>query len=181
MTPDQLAMAQLELSRLQLWITGLAIFLGPLAGVLFTFWFQAHRDGLSEKRRLFLFLMGHRKGLSVSPAMAAHLNTIDVVFHDSPTVRKAWRDYYPLLEKFGSQQQGHAWIELLSTMARTLKYPQLTQVEIDKFYVPEGHYYEMSMHDSINKELLRVLRSTQHLIVAPREGHDAPVATITDS
>ena len=120
MSSDAIALAQLDLARLQLWVTGLAIFLGPLAGVLFTFWFQARKDRRTDMQRLFHFLMGLRKAPLVSPAMAAHLNTIDFVFYDKPDVRKAWKDYYALLHEYGSEAQKHKWLELLSEMAKAM-------------------------------------------------------------
>jgi len=44
MTPEQAAIQTLKLMEIQVWITGLAIFLGPLAGVLFTLWFQGRKE-----------------------------------------------------------------------------------------------------------------------------------------
>ena len=84
MTPDQIALESLDVLKVQAWITGLAIILGPLAGVLFTFWFQSRKDRDGQKHRLFLTLMGERKGLVISKNMAEALNSIDVVFADRP-------------------------------------------------------------------------------------------------
>ncbi len=94
MTPDQIAVSQLELARLQLWITALAIFLGPLFGVVFTLWFQSKRDKTSAKRKLFIALMAERKLIVISPQITQALNTIDIVtqvatydHHQNPSKR----------------------------------------------------------------------------------------------
>lgn len=175
MTPDAVSLAQYEIARLQLWITALAIFLGPLAGVLFTVWFQARRDKRSEMHRLFYFLMGARKAPLVSPAMATALNSIDVAFHGQPEVRKVWKEYYPLLNQYGSEAQRHKWLELLSEMAKALGYPSLTQVDIDKFYVPQGHFDDIVQQQTVNGHLLRVLQNTERFVVIQR-----PVEAATD-
>lgn len=173
MSNDAIALAQLDVAQVQLWVTGLAIFLGPLAGVIFTFWFQARKDKRAEMQRLFHYLMGLRKAPLISPAMAAHLNTIDFVFHDNPQVRKVWKEYYPLLNEFGSEAQKHKWLELLSEMARAMGYPKLSQVDIDKFYVPQGHWNDIVHQQSVNAHLLRVLENTERFVVAARATEDA--------
>lgn len=110
MTPEQLALAQLNLAQWQLWVTGLAIFLGPLAGVLFTLWFQSRKDKLEAKRRLFLTLIAERKTLFISPQMAQALNTIDVVFSDSRTIKDLWHKYYALLSQPPGEERAHTWL-----------------------------------------------------------------------
>ena len=86
MSLDEIAVANLAIAKLQLWVTSLAIFLGPLAGVLFTFWLLSRKDRSAEKHRLFVTLMGERKGLNISQDMAKSLNTIDIVFSDNSKV-----------------------------------------------------------------------------------------------
>lgn len=61
MTPDQVALQTLGVTEIHTWITGLAIFMGPLAGVLFTLWFQGRKELCDAKERLFLVLMPERK------------------------------------------------------------------------------------------------------------------------
>jgi hypothetical protein len=169
MTQEDLAQAQLVLAQWQLWVTALAIFLGPLAGVLFTLWFQSRKDKLEAKRRLFLALIAERKGLVISQQMAQALNTIDVVFSDSQTVKDLWHKYYALLSQPPGQERDHTWLELLAAMAGALRYGGLSQTDLDKFYIPQGHADDFEFQKKIAQQWSRVLENTEHLLVAPRQ------------
>lgn len=169
MTPDQIALAQLDVAKLQAWITAIAIFLGPLAGVLFTFWFQSRKDKTAEKHRLFLTLMGERKGLTISLQMAQALNTIDVVFSDNPTIVALWHKYYALLSQPPGEERVHTWLELLAAMAADLRYSNLKQTDLDKFYIPQGHVDQLDFQREVQAELLRVLKNTEHFVVEPKK------------
>ena len=168
MTPDQIALAQLELSKLQLWITAAAIFLGPLAGVLFTFWFQSRKDKTAQKHRLFLVLMGERKGLAISKSMAQALNSIDVVFADRPKIKTLWHVYYSLLHQSPGQQRDHAWLELLTAMAKDLNYSHISQTDLDKFYIPQGHADDLEFQRKVSQQWSRVLENTERFVVVPK-------------
>ncbi|WP_031569336.1 DUF6680 family protein [Rheinheimera texasensis] len=169
MSPQELAEAQVQIANLQLWITGLAIFLGPLAGVLFTLWFQARREKNAAKQQLFITLMGERKGLKISPVMASALNTIDVVYSDSQRVRGLWHKYYSLLGQPPGEERGHTWLELLTAMAEELNYSQLKQTDLDKFYVPQGHVDELEFQRKAAEHWVRVLENTERFLVEPRD------------
>jgi hypothetical protein len=168
MSPDQIALAQLEVAKLQAWITALAIFLGPLTGVIFTYWFQSRKDKSAEKHRLFVTLMGERKHLAFSQDMVKALNTIDVVFSNNPVVVDLWHRYYALLSQAPGQERDHTWLELLTAMATDLGYPRLRQTDLDKFYVPQGHADQLEFQRQIQGELLRVLKATQSIAVVPQ-------------
>lgn len=169
MNPQELAEAQVHIASLQLWITGLAIFLGPLAGVLFTLWFQNRKEKKAAQQQLFITLMGERKGLKISPVMASALNTIDVVYSASPKVRELWHKYYTLLSQPPGEERGHTWLELLTAMADELGYPRLKQTDLDKFYVPQGHVDEMEFQRRAAGQWLRVLENTERFLVEPRQ------------
>ncbi|MHB8474257.1 MAG: DUF6680 family protein [Gammaproteobacteria bacterium] len=170
MNPQELAEAQVHIASLQLWITGLAIFLGPLGGVLFTFWFQERREKKRAKQQLFVTIMGDRKGLKISPVMASALNTIDVIYSDSPRVRELWHKYYLLLSQPPGEERVHTWLELLTAMAEELHYPELKQTDLDKFYVPQGHVDEMEFQRRGAEHWVRVLENTERFLVEPRNG-----------
>lgn len=170
MTPDQIALANLDLAKLQLWVTALAIFLGPLAGVVFTFWFQSRKDKSAEKHHLFLTLMGERKGLAFSQQMVKALNTIDVVFSNNPTVVALWHKYYALLSQPPGEERNHTWIELLTAMAADLRYPNLKQTDLDKFYIPQGHVDQVEFQREVQTEWLRVLKNTERFVVEQKVG-----------
>ena len=169
MTPDQITLAQLELSKLQLWITAAAIFLGPLAGVLFTFWFQSRKDKTAQKHRLFLALMGERKGLLISKSMAQALNSIDVVFADRPKIKTLWHEYYSLLSQPPGQQRDHTWLELLTAMAKDLHYSHISQTDLDKFYIPQGHADDLEFQRKVSQQWSRVLENTERFVVVPKD------------
>ncbi len=168
MTPDQIAIAQLDVAKIQAAITAFAIFIGPLSGVVFTFWFQARKDKLAEKHRLFLTLMGDRKALVISQRMAQALNTIDVVFSNNPNVVDLWHNYYTLLSQPPGQQRDHTWLELLAAMACALGYSKMQQTDLDKFYVPQGHVDEIEFQREVQGQWLRVLKGTERFLVEPK-------------
>jgi hypothetical protein len=174
MTPDQLAAAPLRVQEIQTWITGLAIFLGPLAGVIFTLWFQARKELRDAKHRLFLALLAERKAPLVSPQVAQELNKIDVVFADAPKVKAKWHEYYAMLHGPGGEPRAHKWLELLDVIAQELEYKGLTQLDLDKFYLPQGHVDDAEFKRKVSVNLARVLENTEHIVVKAR-GKDGDV------
>lgn len=168
MSPEELALKTLEVQQLQAWITGAAIFLGPLMGVLYTMWVQKRREGREAKLKLFLAMLGERKA-NYSRDMTRALNTIDVVWEDNAKVRELWHHYYRLLQKPATEETGHVWLQLLSEMATSLGYKKLTQVELDQFYTPQGHIDESTLQRNIQTELLRVLQGTEGFLAMQRQ------------
>lgn len=165
MSPDEIALTNLAIAKLQLWVTALAIFLGPLAGVMFTFWFQNRKDKSSEKHKLFVMLMGERKGLSISREMAKALNTIDIVFSDNSAVVSLWHKYYSLLAQQPGEERNHTWLELLAAMAADLNYSNLKQTDLDKFYIPQGHVDDAEFQRKVAHQWSRVLENTERFVV----------------
>jgi len=174
MTLDTISLAQLNISQLQLLVTGLAIFLGPLSGVLFALWFQARKDKRSAKLDLFLLLMSRRKEPLISKETAQALNKIDVVFEDSPQVKALWHDYYTMLHQPPGEPRVHKWLELLGAMAKDLKYTSITQLDLDKFYIPQGHVDDAEFQRHAMQEWVRVLENTEHFLAKSK---DIPPAT----
>lgn len=172
MTPEQAAVATLRLQEIQTWITGLAIFLGPLAGVLFTLWFQSKKEKSDSKHQLFLELMTERKAPYVSQQLAKALNKVDVVFADTPAVKARWHEYYDLLHQPPGEPRNHKWLELLTAMAQALGYKGLTQLDLDKFYVPQGHVDDQEFRKNLNQNLARILENTERFIVKAKDEID---------
>lgn len=172
MNADQIAAATLRVQEVQAWITGLAIILGPLAGVLFTLWFQARKERREAKQQLFLALMAERKAPLVSQQVAQALNKIDVVFADSAKVRSLWHEYYALLHQQPGEPRTHKWLELLAAMALELGYKHLSQIDIDKFYIPQGHVDDATFQRKVAQQWSRVLEGTEHFIVEARKSGD---------
>lgn len=171
MTPDQIALANLEISMLQTWITALAIFIGPLSGVLFTLWFQARKERKDQKQRLFLTLMAHRKSNPPTFDLVNGLNLIDVVFSQHRQVVTLWHEYYDLLcqTPVNWHLAESKYLDLLSEMAKVLKYSDLSQTDISRFYSPIAHGNQAQLSISTQLELLRVLQNTARIPVDPRE------------
>ena len=172
MSPEQVAAATLRVMEVQTWITGFAIFLGPLAGVLFTLWLQDRKERRDAKLYLFLALMAERKAPIVTPQVAQALNKIDVVFFDAKHVKNTWHEYYALLHQAPGEPRVHKWLELLTAMAKDLGYAGLTQLDIDKFYTPQGHVDDAEFRRKMGQQLARVLENTEHVVVKARETKD---------
>jgi hypothetical protein len=175
MSPDQLALAQLELAKLQTWITAVAIVLGPLAGVIFTLWFQKRKERSDAQHRLFLALMAHRRSMPPSVDWVNALNLIDVVFADSREVVGLWHQFYDLLcqDPPNSHLADAKYLDLLASMGRMLGYQDLSQTDISKFYLPRAHGNQSQLAMGTQMELLRVLRSTERINVQPRDQEKA--------
>jgi hypothetical protein len=169
MTPEQIALANIEIAKLQLWVTAIAIFIGPLIGVAFTFWFQSRKDKSAEKHRLFLTLMAERKSPQVSANVAQALNKIDVVFSDCSAVKSRWHEYYAMLHQAPGEPRVHKWLELLAAMAEELDYSHLSQLDLDKFYIPQGHVDDADFQRKVAQQWSRVLENTEHFLIEQRK------------
>ena len=162
MAPTDISIAQLVLAKWQLWVTGLAIFLGPLAGVIFTLWFQARKEKNDAKNRLFITLMAHRKSNPPTYDLVSGLNLIDAVFAKHPKIVELWHQYYDLLSQPTTNWHlsEAKYLDLLSEMAKVMGYNELSQTSIARFYSPNAHVNQNQMNFDIQTELLRVLKSS---------------------
>lgn len=162
MTANEIAYAQLITSQWQLWVTGLAIFIGPLAGVIFTLWFQSRKEKNDAKNRLFLNLMAHRKSNPPTFDLVNGLNLIDAVFSKHRSVVQLWHEYYDLLcqNPVNWHLAEAKYLDLLSEMARILGYSGMSQTAIARFYSPNAHINQAQLNLDIQIELLRVLKSS---------------------
>ncbi|WP_145929321.1 DUF6680 family protein [Chromobacterium vaccinii] len=164
-----IALETLKVQEVQAWITGFAVFLGPLSGVVFTLWFQSRKEKIEAKRQLFILLMAERKAPFISSQMAQSLNKIDIIFSRIQKVRSLWHEYYDLLHRPPGESRDHKWLELLSAMASDLGYKNLSQVELDKFYIPQGHVDDVEFQRKVAGQWSRVLEGTEHFIVQTRQ------------
>ena len=149
-----------------------AVLLGPIFAVCITIWAQQRNDKRSAKLQLFITLMSERKSVNVSNARANALNNIDVIFSDNEKVTSIWHKYYSLLSQSNHEERGHTWNELLSSMAKDLGISNLSLTDIDKFYTPQAHVDNYEFQQSVNNELLRVLKNTEHFVVEKRNDID---------
>lgn len=162
MTAEEIALAQLAVARAQTWVTGLAIFMGPLVGILFARWDQRRRDKRKDKEFLFLTLLVERKGVAYSEAAVRAMNSIDIVFADRPKIVELWHTYYALLNLQATtvvEARSHAWLKLLTEMARELGYKKLEMTDLDKFYFPQGHADRLELHRQMELAFLQFLQT----------------------
>ena len=117
--------------------------------------------------------MAERKHPFVSREMAKALNNIDVVFADCPVVKALWHKYYNLLSQQPSEDRVHTWLELLAAMATNVGNRNLSQVDLDKFYVPQGHMDEADFQRRVGAQWLRVLENSERLLVEPKANREA--------
>ena len=172
MTPDQVALQTLRVMEIQTWITALAIFLGPLAGVLFTLWFQGRKEKRDAKERLFLVLMSERKNHFISRDVTKALNQIDVVFANSPQIKSHWHKYYSLLSLPLGEEIRHTRLEMLASMSKELGYKDLSQVDLDKCYIPQGYVDDAEYQKKMAGLWQRVLENTERFVVVPRSDQE---------
>ena len=152
------------------WMLG-AIFFGPIVAVVIsvviTLWHQNRKQRLDSQERLFRTLMAHRK-LALPPLEAVNaLNLIDVEFANNRRVVELWHEYYNLIcqpqVNWGSAY--HAYLDLLSAIAKSLGYRELSQTDIDKVYNPQGYAELFDLDWKTRIELLRVLENTARIVV----------------
>jgi hypothetical protein len=170
MTPEQTAIAQLDLSKLQLWVTTFAIFLGPLAGVLFTLWFQKRKENRDAQYQLFQTLMKFRRSNPPVYEWVDALNLIDVVFAKHRVVVNLWHQHYDLLcqNPVNWHLADAKYLDLLAAIAKALGYENLLQTDISRFYSPQAHGDQALLNYETQAELLRVLKGTASISIVPK-------------
>ena len=151
----------------------IAVVLGPVVAVAITLFYQRFKEKRDIKHRAFLLLMAHRKSIPPNYSMVEALNTLDVVFSTNRAIVDLWHKYYMLLAQRPSQERDHTWLELLSAIARDLRYPTVKQTDLDKFYVPQGFVDQYELQTRIQTEFLRVLKNTAALVVTRNEDASA--------
>ncbi|HEX3755749.1 MAG TPA: DUF6680 family protein, partial [Rhizomicrobium sp.] len=82
---------------------------------------------------------------------------------DVPAIVTLWHSLYTILETepFLLQRYNHAFLELMSAMAKNLGYKTLAQTDIDKFYSPKAHGNQAVLNADIQAHLLRVLKRSR--------------------
>lgn len=158
-----------DLYAIQIFANFLAIFLGPVTAVCITLWIQNRKETREAKLQLFLTLLTERKDVTFSKRAIDALNTIDVVFHDNQKVVELWHKHFALRQSPPTQELQHTWTELLDEMAKVLRYSNLRQIDLDKFYTTQGQVEQAMIQKEIQAEWLRVLKETKCLSVTPKD------------
>lgn len=159
-----------ELYTLQIAANFLAIFLGPVTAVCITLWVQNRKSARDAKMQLFVTLLTERKDVPFSQKSIDALNTIDVIFHDDPKVVALWHKHFALRQMPPTQELQHTWVELPAEMAQVLRYSNLRQIDLDKFYTTQRQADQATLQRELQTELLRVLKETKHLATVPKDG-----------
>ena len=156
------------------WIGVLAVLLSPVIAVLVTLWHQSRKEKRDAKRWIVQTLMATRHSRLTDEAVRA-LNLIDLVFHDAPTVRRLWHEYFEMLcnEGLNNLQGGNTRskksLEMLTEMARVVGYgSSVTHLDVDRVYFPQALGDQEQRTREISDELLRVLKGSQGLQIQPR-------------
>lgn len=151
-----------------------AVLMSPVVAVLVTLWHQHRKERRDSKRWILTTLLAMRHSPIMDESVRA-LNLIDIVFHDSRSVRTLWREYFDMLNNEGLnnpsgwtlRQKKH--LEMITEMAHALGYgKEITHLDVDRVYYPVGLGEQAKRGQQISDELLRVLKGTQGLAVAQR-------------
>jgi hypothetical protein len=154
-------------------INVLAILFSPLIAVGVTVWLQHRKERRDQKRWIFATLIATRH-TPITDEVVRALNMIDIVFHDSPAVRRLWREYFDMLgnpglqNPQGFQQRQVKNLEMITEMAKVLGYGKaISHLDVDRVYYPVGLGKQADQAQAISDELLRVLRGSQGFVVTP--------------
>lgn len=155
----------------------LVTFVGPIIAVGLTIWYQNRHLKKEAQMNVFIDLISNRDQFPIDKRFVLALNRIEVIFHGNLPILRLWREYYDLTDQPSSNIQNQKirlkQIELLTAIGLHLGYDKLPQVELQKYYIPTSHYNSYILTQDIQKELLRVLKSTETLFVLGKYEDDA--------
>lgn len=135
---------------------------------------KGQRDDARRQLKLNVFggVMENRHSTESVEAIRA-LNLVDVAFHDSPEVRRLWREYFEMIsnkaffqDALGKQLRDQKIQELLTEMARNLEFG-IDRFDVARIYVPQW---------LVEQEALNA-RERQHRIAALLQGQREPPST----
>jgi hypothetical protein len=160
-----------------------AVLLSPLIAVRVSMWLQDRKERRQRQLTLLASLIATRHE-PVSPEAVRSLNMIELVFHDKPTVRQRWREYFDMLSNpglnnpMGYGQRNKKNIELITEMAKVLGYGKaITHLDVDRVYSPVGIWTQAARLNELQEELLRVLKATARVEV---ESKPAPAPKVVE-
>jgi hypothetical protein len=152
------------------WITIVALVTGPAIAVGISLWAQ-NRDRIRNKRLdVFETLLAYRQD-AFNPRRVKALCLIDIAFHNVPTVRAKWKEYFDALSdpqyRDGQNDAVDVWRQkqnvMLAEMARVLGYgSQIGYEEITRAYAPKQYNLNFLTSRKLQSELLRVLENSQN-------------------
>lgn len=147
----------------------IATLLGPILAVWAADIRAARKAKTDQKMRLFHTLYANRKANPLPYSVMQAMNSIDLVFHDTPEVLAAWHAYYSSTTPVLSDEAvRHSWLNLLSALAKHLDYPNLSQTDADKFYFAQTNADLFRLDLDLKMRLLDALQGKGALSVKPQ-------------
>lgn len=136
------------------WINIIAIILSPIFAVLITMWLTTKNEKRKEKMEVFKQLMISR-AVSGTIDYVKTLNSLDVVFADSPRVRAAWKDLFSEYSKANADNYSilSKRTKLIETIAKDLGYDDKIAWDeiISNPYIPNWLVEEWKQYDLVRE------------------------------
>jgi hypothetical protein len=162
-------------------VSVIALFAGPVIAVVISvllshwIWNKANSRGEVRNEKLYILrvLMASRHSIITDVMTQAH-NMIDLAFRDTPPVLSAWHKYYDMLHDESLNNLGgyekceKQRMAMLHEMVKALGCDKgLSQWDVDRVYRPKGLVDDEAARQSINQELLRILKTTRAVATLP--------------
>lgn len=146
-------------------ISIIAILVSPVIAVQVTRFLDDKKAEKERQMEIFRVLMGQRGLLPRTDEYIVALNQIDAVFHNSQPVRLAYKELYKATSPNSPElsDSGSYLIILLQEMAKHLKFENLRDLDVDKYYTPQTRADGQNLIGSYYKEFLRVLENSENL------------------
>lgn len=143
------------------WVNLIGVVISPIAAVLISIFIQDRKEMRQRKFQIFLTLISTRHNVANEDQVRAY-NSIDILFHDSQSVRKNWRDYLELLSQKNRMVEWEIKkLELLKSMAIELGYSKsVDPLDLYRTYGPEGLAKQQQTQAELTQELLNFLRAS---------------------
>lgn len=135
-------------------INVVAIVLSPIFAVFITMWITTRNEKRKEKMEVFKHLMVSR-AIPCTIEYVKTLNSLDVIFADSPKVRVAWKDLFNEYAKNNSDTYSilSKRTKLIETIARDLGYDDKIAWDeiIANPYIPNWLVEEWKQNDLLRE------------------------------
>lgn len=138
----------------------LAVFLSPIFAVLASVWLQNRLEKRRNQFDILRTLISERHHFINEETVRAY-NSIDLLFHDSPEVRKKFKEYFELTLQNGREgEYGKKNIELLKAIAIQLGYrDSIDALDLDRVYLPKGITDGREKRMALDEALLNLFKS----------------------
>ncbi len=161
----------------------LAIILSPIIALTISTKLQDRKEKRQHKMNIFATLISE-KHLQISDEKVKALNMIDIVFSDTPSVTKLWREYFVMLTNDGlnnyngNKLREEKYQELIYEMAKVIGYEKnVNLLDISRVYYPQGLLQRNQRGEEISTELLRVLRASGGFRLVPNNSIESNTST----